>query len=268
MRARILTACVALAAAFAASTPALAEGDGLRMIPAPAHRLDDASLQRGARDFVNYCMGCHSAKYMRYNRLTEIGLTEDQIKNNLMFGDAKIGDTMTIAMSPVEAKGWFGNAPPDLSVIARVRGNEWLYNYLLGFYRDDKSATGWNNLVFHNVGMPHVLWQLQGTRVLKETEFEEYPKAVAAAIAARTLTSLEQAPGGKYVLTTLEMQTPGTMNEQEYGEFAADLVNYLDFIAEPAKNQRIRLGMLVVLFLGVLFILAYLTKRDYWSELH
>ncbi len=268
MRARLLTACAILAAAFAASAPAFAEGGNLRMVPSPAHRLDDASLQRGARNFVNYCMGCHSAKFMRYNRLTQIGLTEDQIRDNLIFGDAKIGDTMTIAMSPTEAKAWFGNAPPDLSVIARVRGNDWLYNYLLGFYRDDKSATGWNNLVFHNVGMPHVLWQLQGTRVLKETEFEDYPEAVAAAIAARTLTSLEKNPSGKYVLTTLETETPGKLTDVQYAEFAADLVNYLDFMAEPSKNQRIRLGLLVLLFLGVLFILAYLLKRDYWSELH
>ena len=157
---------------------ALASGGAdLRLDPAPIHRLDAESLQRGARNFVNYCLNCHSAKYMRYERLKDIGLTEQQIKDNLMFGTDKIGSTMTVAMTPAEGKAWFGAVPPDLSVEARVRGADWLYNYLLGFYRDGSTPTGWNNLVFPNVGMPHVLWTLTGPNTLVSTEFENHEKA-------------------------------------------------------------------------------------------
>jgi ubiquinol-cytochrome c reductase cytochrome c1 subunit len=245
-----------------------AEGDDtLHMVPAPINRLDDESLQRGARNFVNYCMGCHSAQYMRYNRLTDIGLTEQQIKDNLILTNAKIGDTMISSMTADQARDWFGAIPPDLSVEARVRGADWLYNYFLGFYRDDKSTTGWNNLVFNNVAMPHVLWQLQGTRVLKETEFEDFAAAKAASVAAQGLTSLE-AVGDKWKLTTFDMQTPGTLTEVQYQAFAADLVNYLDYMSEPAKNHRIQMGIIVLMFLAVLFILAYLLKLDYWRKLH
>ena len=154
------------APAARAGTAAASTGNDLRLEPAPINRLDAESLQRGARTFVNYCLNCHSAKYMRYNRLTDLGLTEAQIQDNLMFATDKIGDTMTIAMPPADAKAWFGAPPPDLSVEARVRGTDWLYNYFLGFYRDDESATGWNNLVFPNVGMPHVLWGSPGSNRL------------------------------------------------------------------------------------------------------
>jgi ubiquinol-cytochrome c reductase cytochrome c1 subunit len=251
------------------SAPARAEGDdNIRLVPAPIHRLDDESLQRGARNFVNYCLSCHTAKYMRYNRLTDLGLTESQIKTNLIFGDAKVGDTMTVAMTADEARSWFGAAPPDLSVEARVRGVDWLYNYFLGFYRDDKSTTGWNNLVFDKVAMPHVLWQLQGTRVLKDTEYDDYAKAKAAAVAAHGLVALDETTGGKWKLTTFDTETPGTLTEVQYEGFVADLVNYLDYMAEPAKNHRIQLGIAVLLFLVVLFILVYLLKRNYWRSLH
>lgn len=268
-KAVFLAACAAVLVSSLASVPAFAEGSGnVRMVPAPIHRLDDESLQRGARNFVNYCLGCHTAKYMRYNRLTDIGLTEDQIRDNLILGDSKIGDTMTNAMTVDQARNWFGAIPPDLSVEARVRGADWLYNYLLGFYKDEKSATGWNNLVFHNVGMPHVLWQLQGVRVLKETEFEDHVRALGAATAAKGLNALEPAGGDKWKLVTFDQQVPGTMTQVEYESFTADLVNYLDYMAEPAKNQRIGMGIAVLLFLSVLFILAYLLKRSYWRDLH
>ena len=262
-----LAIAVALTALLG-SAGARAEGDeNLRLVPAPIHRLDDESLQRGARNFVNYCMGCHSARYMRYNRLTDIGLTEQQIKDNLILTNAKIGETMISSMTADQARTWLGAVPPDLSVEARVRGVDWLYNYFLGFYRDDASVTGWNNLVFPKVAMPHVLWQLQGTQVLKETEYEEFAAAKAAAVAAHGLTSLEAA-GDKWKLTTFDLQTPGTLTDVQYQAFAADLVNYLDFMAEPAKNHRIRMGIIVLMFLAVLFILAYLLKLDYWRKLH
>jgi ubiquinol-cytochrome c reductase cytochrome c1 subunit len=260
--------CLLAVLLAAMAAPAFAEGANVLLTPAPIHRLDDESLQRGARTFVNYCLTCHTAKYMRYQRLTDIGLSDQDIKDNLILGEAKIGDTMTIAMPAADAKAWFGAAPPDLSVEARVRGADWLFNYLNGFYRDPKSATGWNNVVFHNVGMPHVLAELQGTRKAVETEFEDHEKALGAAIAVKGLVGIELAPGGKWTVTTLETETPGSLTQVQFESTVADLVNYMDYMAEPAKNQRIRLGMLVLLFLGVLFVFAWLLKHEYWRDVH
>ncbi len=254
---------------FAAAGVALAEG-GAPLLPAPGVRSfeRDASLQRGARDFANYCLNCHSAQYMRYNRLTDLGLSEEQIEHNLMFATDKIGSTMTVAMSRSDASAWLGSPPPDLSVEARVRGRDWLYSYLLAFYRDDKSASGWNNLVLPNVAMPHVLWNLSGQKKLVETEYEDRDKAEAAAIAAKGLVLLEPAVGGKYVVKTLTDGTRGAMTNVEYEMFVSDLVNYLDYIGEPAKSERINIGIVVLIFLGVLFALVYSLKRDYWKEVH
>jgi ubiquinol-cytochrome c reductase cytochrome c1 subunit len=262
---RILAGIILLAAAGVA----LAEG-GARLLPAPGLGSfeRDASLQRGARDFANYCLNCHGAQFMRYNRLTDLGLTEEQIKDNLMFATDKLGGTMTVAMSRSDASAWLGAAPPDLSVEARVRGRDWLYSYLLAFYRDDKSATGWNNLVFPNVGMPHVLWNLSGSQKLVETEFEDQEKAEAAVIAAKSLALVEPAAGGKFVVKTLSEGTPGTLSPVEYKALVGDLVNYLDYIGEPVKNERINIGIVVLIFLGVLFALVYSLKRDYWKEVH
>jgi ubiquinol-cytochrome c reductase cytochrome c1 subunit len=247
---------------------AAAAAEGARLLPAPSNRLDVESLQRGARNFVNYCLNCHSAQYMRYNRLTDLGLTEKQIQENLMFASDKIGSTMTVAMTKTDAAAWLAAPPPDLTVEARVRGRDWLYSYLLAFYRDDKSPTGWNNLVFKNVVMPHVLWNLSGEQKLVETEFENVEKAEAAAIAAKGLVLIEPAVGGKYVVSTLSEGTPGTLSDTQYESFVADLVNYLDYMSEPVKNERINIGIVVVIFLGVLFALVYALKRNYWSDLH
>jgi ubiquinol-cytochrome c reductase cytochrome c1 subunit len=247
---------------------ACAAEEDMRMAPAPVNRLDQESLQRGARNFVNYCLNCHSARYMRYNRLTGIGLTEQQVKDNLMFATDRIGDTMLAAMKPEDARKWFGAVPPDLSVEARVRGPDWLYNYLLAFYRDDKTPTGWNNLVFPNVGMPNVLWQLGGTSNLVESEFEDREKAEGASIAARGLSKIEPGPHGKLLVLTLTQQAPGALSRSDYEAFVADLVNYLDYMAEPARNDRVRLGIIVLLFLGLLFVLAYWTKVEFWKDLH
>ena len=254
---------------FAVAGVALAEG-GAPLLPAPGvSRFErDASLQRGARNFANYCLNCHSAQYMRYNRLTDLGLTEQQIEDNLMFATDKIGGTMTVAMSRSDATAWLGTPPPDLTVEARVRGRDWLYSYLLAFYRDDKAVSGWNNLVFPNVAMPHVLWSLSGQKKLVETEYEDRDKAEAAAVAAKGLVVVEPAAGGKYLVKTLADGTPGAMTNVEYEKFASDLVNYLDYISEPVKYDRINIGIVVLLFLGVLFALVYSLKRDYWKEIH
>ncbi|HZP85378.1 MAG TPA: cytochrome c1 [Burkholderiales bacterium] len=266
---RTLIASWVLAAfALAIGGAALASEGDIRFEPAPVNRLNDESLQRGARVFVNYCLNCHSAKYMRYNRLTDIGLTEAQIRDNLMFATDKIGDTMDVAMPAKDAKQWFGTTPPDLSVEARVRGTEWLYNYFLGFYKDPSTPSGWNNLVFPNVAMPHVFWELQGTNRLEVKEYEDQEQAKAAAIAAKQLALTEPAPNHKYEVKTVVVDTPGSMTPEQYRAMVADLVNYLDYMAEPAKNKRINTGIVVLLYLGVLFFLVCWAKREYWKDIH
>jgi ubiquinol-cytochrome c reductase cytochrome c1 subunit len=213
---------------------------------APIDPQDVVSLQRGARVFVNYCLSCHSAEAMRYNRLEDLGLTEQQIKNNLMFATDKVGDTMTVAMRRRDAKTWFGVAPPDLSVIARARGADWLYTYLQTFYRDGNRETGWNNLTFPNVGMPNVLYELQGEQVLKADAGWE----------------------GKTGAPTLILDTPGKLAPGDYDKLTADLVNYLVFMSEPARETRIRIGYAVLIFLGALFVPVYLLKKEYWKDVH
>ena len=216
---------------------------------APINPNNQASLQRGARTFVNYCLNCHSANYMRYNRLMDIGLTADQIKANLLFAGEKVGNPMTVAMPHKEAKGWFGTAPPDLSVEARSRSADWLYGYLRGFYRDDTRPTGWNNTVYDKVAMPHVLWQLQGEQILKTEDKTD-------------------AHGEKIATHTLALDKPGSLTPAEYDATVADLVNYLVFMAEPARNLRLQLGLLVLLFLSLMFIAAYYLKKEFWKDIH
>jgi ubiquinol-cytochrome c reductase cytochrome c1 subunit len=209
---------------------------------APIDPTNQVSLQRGAKTFVNYCLNCHSAAYMRYNRLQDIGLTDAQIKANLMFAGDKVGDTMAVAMTKSDAKAWFGATPPDLSVEARARGADWLYTYLRGFYRDDTRPTGWNNTVYDKVAMPHVLWQLQGEQVLKVNEKTEEHMLV--------------------------LDKPGSMTTAQYNLMVADLVNYLVFMAEPFKERDKHLGLLVLAFLGLLFGLTYALKKEFWKDIH
>lgn len=216
--------------------------EGVKLDHAPIDPNNQASLQRGAKVFVNYCLNCHSAAYMRYNRLQDIGLTDAQIKANLLFGDQKVGDTMTVAMNKADAKAWFGATPPDLSVEARARGADWLYSYLRSFYRDDTRPTGWNNLVFDKVAMPHVLWQLQGQQVLK----------------------VDEATGEH----SLVIEKKGAMSPAEYNQTVADLVNYLVFMAEPFKQRDKQLGLLVLAFLGLLLVLTYYLKKEFWKDIH
>ncbi|MBI2297143.1 MAG: cytochrome c1 [Betaproteobacteria bacterium] len=243
-----------LAALLAAPALALA-AEEVKLDRAPISEGDLISLQRGAQVFVNYCLNCHSAGYMRYNRLEELGLTAQQIRDNLIFTGAKVGDLMKTATDPKDAKEWFGAPPPDLTVIARARastagsGADWLYAYLRGFYRDPVRPTGWNNTVFQDVAMPHVLWQLQGEQVLKTEE--------------RAL------PGGKKEKAQkLALEKPGTMTPLEYDRLVADLVNYLVYMGEPAKSSRIEIGIYVLMFLGVMWVLAYALKKEYWKDVH
>ncbi len=216
-----------------------------RLDKAPVNLADQDSLQRGARIFVNYCLNCHSAGYMRYSRMEDLGLTEDQIKDNLMFAADKPGELMTVGMTRNEGKAWFGVNPPDLSVVSRSRSPDWLYTYLRGFYRDDSTPTGWNNTVFDKVGMPHVLWELQGEmrpRFKKEGDHE--------------------------VLDRLELVKPGSVSLAEYDAIVGDLVNYLTWMGEPAQLQRKQLGLIVLAFLGVFFVVAYYLKKEFWKDIH
>ncbi|MDN4053689.1 cytochrome c1 [Massilia sp. YIM B02763] len=221
---------------------------------APA-RGDLASLQNGAKLFINHCLNCHSASSMRYNRLRDLGLTQDQIKNNLLFSGEKVGDMMTIAMRPADAKAWFGAVPPDLTVIARAKasgggsGADYLYTYLRTFYKDDTRPTGWNNLVVPNVAMPHVLWQLQGVRTVKMVEEPDPHEA------------------GKTVhrFAGFEQVTPGTLSPQEFDAQVADLVAYMDWMAEPTRDLRKRLGAIVLLFLSLFAFLAWRLNASYWK---
>ena len=237
---------VALSLAVLASGAAQAAEDGYRLDRAPIDPTDLVSLQAGARTFANYCLSCHSAEYMRYNRLTDIGLTTDQIRENLMFASDKVGDTMKVALTAQEGKKWFGVAPPDLTVIARARGADWLYTYLRTFYRDPKTVTGWNNAVFPNVAMPHVLWTLQGQRALDIVKGDE--------------------GGHETVEYKWRRLTPGLESQVEYDTTVRDLVNYLAYMGEPAAVERKRIGIVVLFALGILFIFAYLLKKEYWKD--
>jgi ubiquinol-cytochrome c reductase cytochrome c1 subunit len=246
---RIFIAVVLLAPvlAWAADTE-------LKLDHAPIDPSDVVSLQRGAHTFVNYCLNCHSAGYMRYNRLRDIGLNDEQVRDNLVFTGVKVGDLMKTAMSPTESKEWFGTAPPDLTVIARSRsshagsGADWLYTYMRTFYRDSTRPTGWNNVVYPNVAMPHALWQLQGQQVLKEAQ--------------------EQGPGYMRTVHKLVLDKPGALSPQDYDRLVADLVNYMSYMAEPARHDRIRFGLYTLLALFILIALSYALKKAYWKDVH
>jgi len=236
-----------------------AEAD-IRLDRAPADRFTDLqALQRGAAMFVNYCLNCHSAQSMRYNRLKDIGISDEQIKNNLLFTGEKVGELMTISMSKKDAKEWFGAPPPDLSVIARARasgagsGADWLYTYLRTFYRDPSRESGWNNLAFANVGMPHVLYDLQGEQVARFVK-EKDPHDPS-----KTVSKFEG----------FEIVKPGKMSKLEFDNAIGDLVGYLVWMAEPVAAQRKQLGIAVLMFLG-LFLLpcAWMLNRSYWKDIH
>jgi len=208
---------------------------------------DKESLRHGARVFTHYCLSCHSASYMRYQRLVDdLGIKEDELRQDYMFASKKIGATMKVAMQPSDAENWFNKAPPDLSVIARSRGADWLYTYLRSFYLDSSRPWGVNNLVFDKVGMPHVLWRLQG---LAEPVYE---------------TNEE----GNQVIDHLELTQPGALSPDEYDALVADLVNYLVYMGEPAQTDRRSLGIWVILYLLAFAALLYLLKRVYWKDVH
>ena len=208
---------------------------------------DVESLQRGARNFVNYCFGCHSAQYVRYNRLAEdLQLTEDQLLENIMFTGERPFDTMSIAMNPDDAARWFGTAPPDLSLIARSRGTDYLFTFLKSFYRDDASPTGVDNVVLEGTAMPHVLAELQG---IQAAVYEPDPEHE-----------------GEEHMVGLELTTPGSLSPEEFDGFIRDIVNFLDYISEPMQLERQRLGLRVIGFLLVLLLISYALKTEIWKD--
>ena len=253
-----ILALAALACACVVHPLALAQEEEPRLEAAPIDPRDLTSLQAGARTFVNYCLNCHSASLMRYSKLEDIGLTEQEIKDNLLFTGEKIGDVMDVAMPRKEAKEWFGAAPPDLSVIGRSRSADWLYTYLRGFYRDPSRPTGWNNVVYPNVAMPHVLWQLQGQQVLEPAAKGAEEKGEAK----KPEGEAEPAPA------KLKLAVAGRLTPVEYDVVVRDLVNYLVWMSEPEARVRKRVGVVAVFFLGILVVLTYALYKEFWKDVH
>ena len=247
---------ILLLLALALVGTAQAAGGGIAWDKFPTEKLTDrAALQEGAKLFVNYCLNCHAASYMRFNRMTEIGLTPEEIKNNLLFTSDKVGETMKVSLDAKQAKDWFGATPPDLTVIARSRsaagqgsGADYLYTYLRTYYRDDSKPTGWNNLAFPSVGMPHVLWELQGERrpiFEKKTEHGHELEVVT----------------GKW-----EVVKPGTLDAREYDAAVANLVAFMQWMGEPAAKTRVQIGVWVLLFLAVFTVIAWRLNAAYWKD--
>ncbi|NJD25597.1 MAG: cytochrome c1 [Betaproteobacteria bacterium] len=225
---------------------AFASGGSVHVDKWPGSVGDKAALQNGAKLFVNYCLNCHGASYMRYKNLVDLGLTEQAVKDSLMFTSDKIGGLMAVAARSDEQKLWFGATPPDLTIIARARGEagnagagaDWLYTYLRSFYRDPNRPTGWNNTVFENVGMPNPLWGLQGQQVMNPETHK------------------------------LELAVPGKYTAQEYDKQISDLVGFMVWMGEPQQEFRRTLGFFVLAFLALLFVVAYALKKEFWKDIH
>jgi len=265
-----LLAVLALAAPLA-----FAAEEAVRLDAAPIDPRDVASLQAGARSFVNYCLNCHSAGMVCYHKLQDLGISEQQVKDNLLFTADKIGELMNVSMTRKDAKEWFGTAPPDLSVIARARGPDWLYTYMRSFYRDPESATGWNNMVFERVAMPHVLWTLSGQQVQVERRFRTREQAEAVGRQQKNAWKVdvltpEQAgkDAERYILKTIRTDTAGSLSQVDYDVFVRDLVNFMTWMAEPNQVTRKQVGYVVLLVLLALLVLSYILYKEFWKDVH
>lgn len=243
-----------LALCLGMSGTAFAAGGGIPLERAPQRTNDMAALQNGAKIFVNYCLNCHSAAFMRYNRLRDIGLTDKQIAENLAFATDKIGDTMKASIDPNQAKAWFGKNPPDLTLIARSRsssagtGADYVYTLLRTYYRDDTKPTGWNNKAYPNIGMPHPLWEMQG---------EQKP------VMEKVMSHGHEVE----VLKGWQQVKPGTMTQAQYDDNVGDLVAYLQWMAEPAQNSRVRIGVWVLIFLAGFSVVAWRLNAAFWKDI-
>ena len=235
----------------------MAAGGGVQLDRAPINLKDTESLKRGAKAFASYCLSCHSAEYMRYNRIgRDLGMSDVEVSQELIStrdvkGEkTKVGELMHVAMTTDYAKEAFGTKIPGLTVIARAKGADYLYTYLRTFYLDDSRSTGMNNIAFADVGMPHVLWSLQG---LQKANFK---------------TEVDADGNEKQVFEGMEIVKPGKLSKEEYDAFVADLVNFMVYMAEPVQLERQSLGIKVLIFLFILAILAYLLKKEYWKDIH
>ncbi|MDR7098075.1 ubiquinol-cytochrome c reductase cytochrome c1 subunit [Lysobacter niabensis] len=237
-----------LAAGLLVSVSAFAS-EGGNLLHSGTDLGDRASLQRGAQLYMNYCSGCHSLKYLRYSRLGEdLGLSEEQVMQNLNLSGGKIGDQVQVTLTEADAQQWFGKMPPDLSLIARVRGSDWIYTYLKSFYLDETRPLGWNNKLFPNASMPNPLWQMQG---LQHAEYGEPDKAT-----------------GERPVHGLKVATAGTQTPEQFDQSVRDITTFLEYAGEPAVLKREKLGVWVVLFLAAFTLLAYLLKHEYWKDVH
>lgn len=243
MNKKLIMIILGLLTLISTVSPVLASGES-NLEQAGVNIRDTAAVQRGAKWFVNYCFSCHSTRYMRYNRLAEdLGLDEDVVLRDLAFADVNIGDTMEIAMRPQDSEVWLGKTPPDLSVVSRYLGNDWLFTFMKSFYQDETG--GWNNLLLPNASMPHVLWQLQG---IQKPVWSNH--------------------GRQRVIEDLELASPGLQSPQEYDRTVRDLVTFLDYVSEPSKLKRKDIGIWVMLFLVLFTLAAYALKVEYWRDVH
>ncbi|NLW97251.1 cytochrome c1 [Luteimonas wenzhouensis] len=248
MNKTFLARVAALACGMLLSFSALAAGGGSGLLQAGTDISDRASLQRGAKLYMNYCAGCHSLKYLRYSRMAEdLGLTEEEVMTHLNFTGAGFGDHIVSTMPADKASEWFGQVPPDLTLITRVRGSDWVYTYLKSFYLDETRPLGWNNTLFPNASMPNPLWKQQG---LQHAVFGEPDES------------------GEAPVERLEISTPGTQSPAEFDQTVRDLTTFLEYAGEPAALKRQGIGVWVVLFLSFLTLLAWLLKNEYWRDVH
>jgi ubiquinol-cytochrome c reductase cytochrome c1 subunit len=241
--------CLAgVAAGLLLSAGAMA-AEGGHLLQAGNDLGDRASLQRGAKLFMNHCSGCHSLKYLRYSRMaSDLGLSEEEVMQNLNFTGAKVGEHIEAAMPHDGATKWFGKAPPDLSLIARVRGTDWLYTYQKSFFIDAARPVGWNNQLFPNVSMPNPFWELQGVQ--------------------QPVYGEADVPGADKPVVALKLAQPGKLSPAEFDQVARDITNFLEYAGEPAVLKRQSMGVWVVLFLALLTFLAFLVKKEYWKDVH
>ncbi len=233
------------------SSQVLASGEGAHLEKAETNIRSKESLRNGAKNYMNYCSGCHSLQYQRYKRMAEdLGLSKEEVEQNLIFTGAKYTDHMTMNMSSEDSEVWFGKAPPDLSVIARARGNDWLFSYLKGFYKDPSRPSGWNNTVFKNASMPNVFWKQQG---IQEAHFDEHK--LDSGVVTHTFDKFSKL-------------TDGTMSDEEFDHTVRDIVNFLDYTSEPAKLIRLAYAPWVLLFMVLLVLMTFLLKKEFFKDIH
>lgn len=275
-----------VAAVLGLSANLMAAGGGGTLLESNIDPKDKISLQKGAQTYMNYCLACHSMQYMRYDALVEhLEIPAEIVEKNLMFSGEKVTDHITNTMPADQAQAWFGKVPPDLTLVARVRGADWLFTYLKSFYADESRPFGVNNTVFKDVGMPHVLAELQGNQVKSKTAIELNDKIATAnialavaqkegnsseadsqsAIIAEATNTLEELKANG---TYFELATPGSLSAEEYDVVVRDLVNFMDFAGEPGKVERHALGVKVIIFLLIFFVFAYFLKKEYWKDIH